>query len=68
VTQASTTHRALHAIARETDTYPIGRKKINAAGLKMKATTRKATIVVYPVPVDFWDVLNITNLLGCWMA
>lgn len=25
----------------------------NTAGIKMKATTRKATVVVYPVPVDF---------------
>jgi hypothetical protein len=59
VTQAIATHTALHAIARETAIYPKWPENINAAGLKMKATTRKATVVVYPVPVAFCWVSNI---------
>jgi hypothetical protein len=55
LTQANMTQSTLHAIASETDTYPTGRKKTNAAGLKIKATVSKATVVVYPVPVDFWE-------------
>ena len=54
VAQAKMRHSTLQAIASETDTYPNERETSNAAGMKMKATTRKATVVVYPVPVDFW--------------
>jgi len=31
------------------------------AGLKMKATTRNATVVVYSVPVDFCPEANIAT-------
>jgi len=46
LTQANVTQSALQAMASETDTYPTGRKTTNAAGLKMKATVSKATVVV----------------------
>jgi hypothetical protein len=59
VTQASATHSVLHTIASETDKYPKGRETTNTAGMKTKATTRKATVVVYPVPVDFLDASNM---------
>jgi hypothetical protein len=59
VTQASAIQIVLHMIARETEIYPKRPEKSNAAGLKMKATTRKAIVVVYPVPVDFCCVSNI---------
>jgi hypothetical protein len=61
LTQAITTHMALHTTASETDRYPIGRKKSNIAGLKMKATTRNATVVVYSVPVDFCPEANMAT-------
>jgi hypothetical protein len=61
VTQANATHIRLQTIARETETYPKRPEKNNAEGLKMKATTRKAIVVVYPVPVDFCCVSNIAT-------
>jgi len=54
-TQARITHSALQAIASERDTYPIGREAINTAGQKIMAMISRATVVVYPVPVDFWE-------------
>ena len=57
-TQASVTHSALHTIATETATYPNGREITNTAGMKIKATARKATVLVYPVPVGFLDASN----------
>jgi len=36
--------------------------------MKMKATTRKATVVVYPVPVDFCCVSNMAFLRFAGMA
>jgi hypothetical protein len=53
LTQAKITHTALQAIASRRDKYPNGREMTNTAGLKMKATTNNATVVVYAVPVDF---------------
>jgi hypothetical protein len=47
-------------MASERDTYPNGRETTNTAGMKMKATVSKATVVVYPVPVDFWEA-NIAS-------
>jgi hypothetical protein len=38
------------------------------AGMKMKATVSRATIVVYPDPVDFWQESNIATSSGCGMA
>jgi hypothetical protein len=66
MTQANAIHIALHTIAEEINTYPTGRERTNMAGIKMKATTRNATVVVYPVPVDFWWASNIgtPTLLG----
>ncbi|MBZ5609210.1 MAG: hypothetical protein LAP38_13185 [Acidobacteriia bacterium] len=61
LTQANTTHSTLHAIASDADMYPTGRENSSAAGLKMNATTRNATVLVYPVPVDFWLVSNMAT-------
>jgi hypothetical protein len=61
VTQASATHSALQVIARETAIYPKWPENINAAGMKMNATMRNATVVVDPVPVDFCWVANIAT-------
>jgi hypothetical protein len=52
-------------MASERDTYPTGLKTTNKAGLKMKATVSKATVVVYLVPVDFWQESNIATSSGC---
>jgi len=57
------TQSALQAIANEIDTYPNGRETANMAGIKTKATARNATVVVYPVPVDFWWASNIALLV-----
>jgi hypothetical protein len=54
-TQANRMHSTLQAIAKETDTSPSGREAISTAGLKTKATSKNAMVVVYPVPVDFSD-------------
>jgi hypothetical protein len=51
--QAQPAHSALQAMASATAAYPNGREMNNTAGLKRKATASKATVVVYPVPVDF---------------
>jgi hypothetical protein len=61
VNPASAMQITLHTIARETEIYPKRPEKSNAAGIKTKATTRKATVVVYPVPVDFCCVANIAT-------
>jgi hypothetical protein len=61
LTQANVTDSALHAIANKNDGYPNGRKKTNAAGLKTKAATSRATVVVYVIPVDFWHESNIAT-------
>jgi hypothetical protein len=61
VIQAIAMQITLQTIARETGIYPKRPEKSNAAGLKTKATTRKATVVVYPVPVDFCCVSNIAT-------
>jgi hypothetical protein len=53
--QAKRMHRTLQAIAKETEIMPNGRVAISTAGLKTKATSRNATVVVYPVPIDFSD-------------
>ncbi|MCU1337029.1 MAG: hypothetical protein JWO19_2610 [Bryobacterales bacterium] len=50
--RAKATHRTLQAIANEANPYPNGRETNNTAGMKTKATASKATVVVYPVPVD----------------
>jgi len=42
-------------MASERDTYPIGREATNTAGQKIRAMISRATVVVYPVPVDFWE-------------
>jgi hypothetical protein len=46
---------ALQTIAIETDTSPSGREMIDTTGLKTKASSRNATVVAYPIPVDFSD-------------
>jgi hypothetical protein len=51
--QANVTQVMLTAIASKRARYPNGRKTNNTPGLKMNATLSKATILVYPVPVDF---------------
>ena len=61
VTQAKAMHKALHAAASEANPYPNGRDRNSTAGLKMKATASKATVVVYPVPVDFWLESNMAT-------
>jgi hypothetical protein len=61
VIQASAMQITLLTIASETEIYPKRPEKSRAAGLKMKATTRKAIVVVYPVPVDFCCVSNIAT-------
>jgi hypothetical protein len=58
-TQANRRHSTLQAIAKETDTSPSGREAISTAGLKTKANSRNAMVVVYPVPVDFSDACNM---------
>jgi hypothetical protein len=55
------THKALQAIASETDTYPTGRDKISTAGLKTKAIRSRAIVIVYCVPVDFWWESNMAT-------
>jgi hypothetical protein len=52
-TRAKVTHNALQASASERNKYPNGPSATNAAGMKMKATASKATVVVYWRPVDF---------------
>jgi hypothetical protein len=65
LTKANVTQSKLQAIASATDTYPTGRKTSNVAGMKMKATVSRATIVVYPVPVDFWESnIAISSVVG----
>jgi hypothetical protein len=59
--QAKVMQSALQVIAIETDTSPSGREVLNTAGLNTKATSKNATVVVYPVPVDFSDALNIAT-------
>jgi hypothetical protein len=68
VIQASAMQIALQTIARETEIYPKRPEKSRAAGLNTKATTRNATVVVYPVPVDFCCVLNIATPAVTGMA
>jgi hypothetical protein len=65
--QAKATHNALHASARETATYPDEPVTLRAAGLKMSAPTSNATVIVYPVPVDFCWESNIatSSVAGC---
>jgi hypothetical protein len=53
-TRARATHDALHAKASAARPYPNGRDTNNTAGMKINATASKATVIVYPVPVDFW--------------
>jgi hypothetical protein len=60
LSQASAEQITLHAIANETERYPMGREMINTAGLKIKATINKATVAVYPVPVGFCCESNMT--------
>jgi hypothetical protein len=60
---AKPVHNALHAKANDANPYPKGRDMNNTAGLKMKATASKATVVVYPVPVGFWD----SNIATSWL-
>lgn len=52
--QAQPAHIALQAMAAAAAPNPKGREMNKTAGLKTKATASKATVVVYPVPVDFW--------------
>src|SRR6266567_9311577 len=66
--QANATQSALNATASEIDTYPNGREMTNTAGIKRNATTRKATVVVYPVPVDFCCASNITTPSLGWLS
>ena len=54
LTQAQPAHSALKAMASESAPYPNGREMNKTAGLKTKAAASSATVVVYPVPVDFW--------------
>jgi hypothetical protein len=53
LTQAQPAHSTLHATASAAAPYPNGREMNNTAGVKIKATASKATVIVYPVPVDF---------------
>lgn len=52
LTQAIATHNALHVSATEKDTYPNGGETSRTAGLKIKATISRVTILVYCVPVE----------------
>ena len=63
LTQEKATHNALQASASKMDTYPNGRDTISTAGLKMKATISKVTVMVYWIPVDFWWKSMATSLV-----
>jgi len=60
-TQEKVTHNALLASPSERNKYPNGRSATNTAGMKMKATASKATVVVYRRPVDFNAGSNIAT-------
>jgi hypothetical protein len=68
LTQASVRHSELHAKASNSGKYPPVREIATIAGLKTRATTSNATVVVYVVPVGFWFGSNISNPLGCAVA
>jgi len=58
---AKAMHNALQASASETATYPYEPEKSSAAGMKMKAPTSNAIVIVYRAPVDFCWESNITT-------
>ena len=62
--QAQPAHSTLQAIAREAETYPMGREMNSTTGLKMKAMASNATVEVYPVPVDFWESNIMLTILS----
>jgi hypothetical protein len=60
-TQANPTDSTAHTMASEIATYPNGRETNNMAGTKSKATTKYATVVVYPAPVGFCCAVSMAT-------
>jgi hypothetical protein len=65
LTQAMARHITLHAMASNKVRYPAGREKSTAAGLKTRATTSNAAVVVWAVPVGFWHASNMATSRLC---
>lgn len=61
--QAIPKHSTLKIIVSAMARRPKLPKNIKAAGINTSATMRNATVVVYPVPVDFWLVSKMATSL-----